>query len=82
MYYDHPYGHKGRIPRTIGVRERRFSYTRYVSASPVYEQLFDLDADPNQLTNLIDDPQFASNRERLRRRCDAYRDDVVAASEE
>ena len=70
FYYDHPYGHGGAIPRTVGVRTPRYSYTRYIDPSPAYEQLFDLLHDPLQIHNLVDDPQHADTLATLRQRCD------------
>ena len=52
FYYDHPYGHGGKIPRTVGVRTATHTYTRYIDPNPPFEQLFDLETDPDQLHNL------------------------------
>ena len=68
--YDHPYGHNGHIPRTLGVRTKTHSYTRYVDPSPPFEQLFDLQADPDQLNNLAENPEYAELLHDLRNRCD------------
>jgi arylsulfatase A-like enzyme len=68
--YDHPYGHGGRIPRTLGVRTKAHSYTRYIDPAPPYEQLFDLTADPDQLHNLADKAEYAELLHQLRQRCD------------
>lgn len=76
VYYDHPYGHDGSIPRTIGVRTEYFTYTRYIDSNPAFEQLFDLRYDPNQRRNLVDDPDYAEVLTRLRSRCDELRDQV------
>ena len=70
FFYDHPYSHKGAIPRTIGVRTATHSYTRYIDPTPPFEQLFDLQADPDQLQNLVADPANAALLEKLRHRCD------------
>jgi arylsulfatase A-like enzyme len=70
FFYDHPYSHKGAIPRTIGVRTATHSYTRYIDPTPPFEQLFDLQADPDQLRNLAADPAHAELLEKLRHRCD------------
>ena len=37
------------------------------------EQLFDLAADPEENRNLIDDPAYAADLQRLRARLDAFR---------
>lgn len=76
FYYDHPYRHGGAIPATIGVRGQRFVYTRYVDADPVFEQLFDLQTDPDQLTNLAGLPEHQDRLAELRRRCDQWKESV------
>ena len=68
--YDHPYGHGGRIPRTLGVRTKPHSYTRYIDPTPPFEQLFDLQADSDQLNNLAENPEYAELLHQLRHRCD------------
>ena len=70
VYYDHPYGHKGRIPRTVGVRGTRYVYTRYIDPKPPFEQLFDLRRDPDQLKNLALEPAHSELLRNLRTRCD------------
>ncbi|MBN2450732.1 MAG: sulfatase-like hydrolase/transferase [Lentisphaeria bacterium] len=67
--YDHPYSHRGRIPRTLGVRTEQYTYTRYIDPDPPFEQLFDLRQDPDQLRNLAADPAHAELLGRLRNRC-------------
>ncbi|MEN1678994.1 MAG: sulfatase-like hydrolase/transferase [Planctomycetota bacterium] len=70
FYYTHPYVHNNKLPHTEGVRTERYCYTRYLNATPVLEQLFDLHTDPNQLANLAGDPQHADLLSELRSRCD------------
>lgn len=70
FYYEHPYGHHGRIPRTVGVRDDQYVYTRYIDPKPNFEQLFELATDPNQLRNLADDPAHAKKLQEMRKRCD------------
>ena len=70
FYYDHPYGHKGQIPRTVGVRGERYVYTRYIDPQPPFEQLFDLQEDPDQLVNLADHPDQTQRLLSMRQRCD------------
>jgi len=70
--YEHRFDHP-RIPQSEGVREGRFVYARYYEEEPVYEQLFDLEADPQQLINLATprhQTSYGSELERLRARCD------------
>jgi arylsulfatase A-like enzyme len=45
------------IPMSEGVRRPRWKYVRYVEESPVYEQLFDLDADPYEERDVLHTPE-------------------------
>ena len=73
--YDHPYGHGGKIPRTVGVRTETHAYTRYTDPNPPFEQLFDLRTDPDQLNNLAENLEQAKLLGRMRDRCDALLDE-------
>ena len=75
FFYEHLY-ERETIPKSEGVRTERFKYVRYFERNPVYEQLFDLGKDPNEVTNLAGDPTHASVLETLRERCDRLRDSV------
>ena len=59
-----------RIPPSEGVRTERWKYIRYFEQQPVYEELYDLEHDRLETRNLIDDPQYAQQRDQLRKRCD------------
>jgi len=61
-----------RIPKWEGVRGERYMYARYFEYD--YEFLHDLEADPDQLKNFVDDPEYKDVLERLRTRCDELRD--------
>lgn len=76
FYYDHPYGHGGKIPRSVGVRTATHTYTRYIDPNPPFEQLFDLEIDPDQLHNLASDPEHAELLQQLRDRCDQLAGEV------
>ena len=68
FYYDHPYTHRGAIPRTMGVRTETHTYTRYPDSKPPFEQLVDLRSDPDQLDNLATHPEHAPLLKSLRQR--------------
>ena len=70
FFYEHHFGEarKAPIPATEGVCESRWKYTRWTSAEPVFEELFDLEVDPGELRNLAGEPEFAPQLERLRMR--------------
>ena len=76
FFYDHPYGHRGAIPRTIGVRTATHTYTRYVDPKPPFEQLFDLKKDPDQLHNLATQAEHKPLLRELRQRCNELRKQV------
>ena len=65
----------GAIPKWEGVRGTRYTYARYFEQTPVYEALFDLKDDPDQLKNLVDDPAHKATLEKMRARCDELRDE-------
>ncbi len=61
---------------TIGVRTGRWKYVRYSDGDG---ELYDLDADPNELQNRISDPAYAQVRDRLDAVWRAYKDCSGAA---
>ena len=54
---------------STGVRGERWVYACYHEQDPVYEQLFDLETDPDQLVNLAGDPAYREVLEAQRERC-------------
>ncbi|MCH6258700.1 sulfatase-like hydrolase/transferase [Puniceicoccaceae bacterium K14] len=71
--------------RQESVRNERYKYIRYYSKeadrnqylpdgiageTPIYEELFDLEADPKELRNLASNPEFVSILQAHRLRCD------------
>jgi len=65
--YEHRFKHP-RIPKTEGVRTERWTYTRYTSTEPVYEELFDLKTDPRQQHNLAGEKRYQNKLRQLRAR--------------
>lgn len=58
---DHP-----QIPKYIGVRAERYVYANYYEQNPPYEFLHDLKNDPDQLKNLVDDPDYQELLQQMR----------------
>lgn len=56
---------RNRIPAFEGIRTDRFKYARYFDEGN-YEFLYDLKADPDELTNLASDASFADTLKSLR----------------
>jgi arylsulfatase A-like enzyme len=67
--YEHRMNHED-IPKSQGVRGARWVYARFDEQDPVYEQLFDLLQDPQQLHNLSQAPKHADVLAQQRSRCD------------
>lgn len=61
------------IPKYEGVRGERWVYARYFEQEPVFEFLHDLETDPDQLRNLATDPDFASQLDQMRERCETLK---------
>ena len=59
-----------RIPKWEGVHTGRYVYARYFGQEPPYEFLHDLEKDPDQLKNFIDDENYSKVRKQLRMRCE------------
>lgn len=62
------------IPKYEGVRDERYVYARYIEHMPEGEFLHDLQTDPLQLKNFVNDPEYADVLKRRRARCDELRD--------
>ena len=69
---EHRFRH-AEIPTSIGVRGSRWVYAIYDSQDPPYEQLFDLESDPDELVNLAGEPEYGAILEAQRALCDALR---------
>ena len=62
------YAAEASVSPIVGIREGRWKYTRCL-VDP--EQLFDLDADPDERVNLVENPAHAETLSRLRAMADA-----------
>jgi arylsulfatase A-like enzyme len=65
---DNPGG--SRIARSEGVVTMDWKYLRYIDQEPVYEELYDLKADPRETTNLATVQKYQTRLSELRARCD------------
>ncbi|PHQ30076.1 sulfatase family protein [Leeuwenhoekiella nanhaiensis] len=75
-YYEWPYWHH--VQPHYGIRTQKYTLAHFYYNIDVWE-LYDLEKDPNQLNNLIDDPQYAGVvadlKEQLNRLQKKYGDD-------
>jgi arylsulfatase A-like enzyme len=67
FFYEHHFDN-GWIPPTEGVRNSRYKYTVYTGEPALTEELYDLEVDMHEETNLARDPRFASRLAELRAR--------------
>ena len=61
------------IPRSEGVVSLDYTYLVYYDEPPPNEELYDLRADPDQTTNLAEQPTAATTLDRMRRRMRALK---------
>ncbi|MFN7935559.1 MAG: sulfatase [Bryobacteraceae bacterium] len=72
-FYEHTYNTPPArlpIPASEAVRGKRWKYARYTQEKPIYEQLFDLQSDPQERHNLAANPAHKATLAKLRTRCD------------
>jgi len=74
FFVEHLFEHP-EIPKHEGVRGERFKYARYFEQVPVYEELYDLLADPLEARNLAGNPDYLAILDELRGRTDELRDE-------
>jgi Arylsulfatase A and related enzymes len=78
-FYEHSWTAEGRIAPSEALRTHRWKLVRYPEKKPVFEQLFDLQADPGEMKNLVHDPRSAEVARDLRRRLEACRGEARGA---
>lgn len=56
------------IPQIEGVRTERWKYVRWINATPLWEELFDLEKDPQEMRNFAGEPRHQKQLTQLRER--------------
>ncbi len=67
FFYEHLFEHK-KIPKSEGVVGRRYKYVRWIDQKPVYEELYDLESNPEETINFVNDPGYREVLAAMRRR--------------
>lgn len=63
--------------RSRGVRTDRFKYFVYYEHTPPIEELYDVDKDPQEQKNLVNNPEFSDVLKKLRKRTEEMHLDAV-----
>ncbi len=71
-FYEHVFEAAGWISPTDGVRSGKWKYFRYPKETPVFEELYDVAADPLEERNLARDPRNSDTLARLRNRREVW----------
>ena len=66
------------IPKTEGIRTDNRKYTRYINTKPVFEELFDLAADPLEERNLVKESSQSGTLDELKQRWRVWRSKLEA----
>jgi arylsulfatase len=75
FFYEHPtISNRDRIPASQAVVTPKFKYVFWPEWD--YEQLFDLNDDPDELTNRVTDPAYQQTRDALRQKMASWRQSV------
>jgi arylsulfatase A-like enzyme len=57
------------IPKYVGFHTKRYVYADYYEQDPPYEYLHDLEKDPDELKNLVNDPEYSGILDEMRQKC-------------
>lgn len=66
FFAEHRMQHKA-IPKWEGIRDKRYVYANYYEQQPAYEFLHDLEKDPDQLVNLVNDRKYRRILKKMRK---------------
>ena len=62
------------IPDSYGIRTKDWKYIRYINVEPEVEEMYNLNTDPMEMKNLIDDKGFINVKNDLKKRYKYYMD--------
>ena len=76
FFYEHPFQHPA-IPKSEGVVSEKYKYVNYYEQKPVYEEFFDLQNDPHETCNLINDNRYKSIMDEYRKRYQELKQQIM-----
>jgi arylsulfatase A-like enzyme len=76
-FYEHLFEHP-RVPKSEGVRSGDLKYFVYPEAEPVYEEMYNLAADKQELTNLVGSAEHAATLETMRAKREEWIENLSA----
>ena len=65
-----------KIPKYVGIRGQRYVYANYYEQDPPYEYLHDLQKDPKQLENLLNNFEYKDILQIMRSKCDSLENKI------
>lgn len=75
FFYEH-HSFPDVIPRSEGIRTQNYKYLRYIDSEPLFEELYDLNADPTEGNNLAGVPEHAELLEKMRAQWEQWQQKV------
>lgn len=67
FFYEHLFENP-RVPKSEGVRTNDWKYFQFPESDPLYEEMYHLAVDPWEEHNLVGEPEYAEQLDRLRQR--------------
>lgn len=80
FFCEHRMGNK-KIPKYVGIRGERYVYANYYEQDPPYEYLHDLETDPDQLENLVNDVNYQEILREMRDQCESTENRLKATTQ-
>lgn len=74
-FYEHLFEH-ATIPQTEGVRNERWKYCDFIKSDPRYEELYDLEGDPQEENNLASLPEHGEQLLAMRERTRVWKENL------
>ncbi len=71
-FFEHHFPNNGWIPSSEGIRTKRWKYIQYTDNAAPFEELYNLETDPNELQNLAGKSTWTKQHAALRKYCQRW----------